>query len=78
MFWSMLGSIFGRNNDYTQPKIRPHMRRAKYTEPFETDCQGFNTRFSLYEIECKVKWGRPLTESEQKFYDYIQTTQEES
>ena len=69
----MLGSLFGRSNDYTKPSIRYHMRPAKYTEPFETDCAGFNTRFSLYDLECKVQWGKELTPAEQKFYDYIKS-----
>ena len=65
----MLGSLFSGRRDYT----RVIKRQPVQTEPFETDCAGFNTRFSLYELECKVKWGKELTPAEQKFYDYIQS-----
>ena len=67
----MIGSIWGRSNDYTKPSIRYHMRPAKYTEPFETDCAGFNTRFSLFDIEQKIHFCRDLTDAELKFYMHI-------
>lgn len=76
MFFSMLGSIFSGRKDYT--RVQPLPTPAKQLKPYKSDAVGFNTRFSLYDIECKVQWGKPLTEDEQEFYDYIRTTQEES
>ena len=67
--FSMLGSIFSGRRDYTTVV----KRKPVQTEPFETDCAGFNTRFSLHELECKVERGKELTPAEQKFYDYIQS-----
>ena len=64
--FSMLGSLFSGRRDYT----RVIKREPVQTEPYETDCAGFNTRFSLYDLECKEKWGVELTPAERKFLDY--------
>ena len=67
--FSMLGSVFSGRRDYTTVTSNAPVQ----TEPYDTDCAGFNTRFSLHDLECKVNRGVKLTPSEQKFYDYVKS-----
>lgn len=69
MFFSMLGSIFSGRKDYTRvPKRKPVQ-----TEPYISDVAGFNTRFSLHDLECKEQRGVELTPDELKFLNYVRS-----
>lgn len=52
-------------------QFRKQSKPAVQTEPYKSDMPGFNTRFSLFEIEQKIEFGVELTEDERKYYDYI-------
>ena len=67
MLFQLLGSVFSSRKDFT----RVIFRKPVQTEPFESDLPGFNTRFSLFEIEQKLEFGRGLTHEERKFYDHV-------
>lgn len=67
MFFSMLGSIFSGRKDFTAVKTRKPVQ----TEPYESDCPGFNTRFSFHDIDTRVRSGRAVTAAELQFYTYI-------
>ncbi|WNL50987.1 hypothetical protein SCREM2_gp68 [Synechococcus phage S-CREM2] len=67
MLFSMLGSLFSSRRDFTKVITR----RPVQTEPYNSDLPGFNTRFSLYDLECRVENGRGLTPEERKYYNYI-------
>ena len=67
--FSMLGSVFSGRRDYTQVP----QRKPVQTQPYISDVLGFNTRFSLYELECKERWGSELTPDERKFLDYVRS-----
>ena len=41
------------------------------TYPYASDCKGFNTRFSRYDIEQREKFGRPITKEEEQFLCYV-------
>ena len=67
--FSMLGSLFSGRRDYTKVIKRVPVQ----TEPYESDCVGFNTRFSLHDLECKEQRGVELTPAERKFLDYVRS-----
>ena len=67
MLFSMLGSIFSSRRDFTKVVKRAPVQ----TKPYESDLPGYNTRFSLHDLECRVAAGRPLTAAEREFYDYV-------
>ena len=46
-------------------------KRPAQTEPFVSDVPGFNTRFSLFDLECKIRRGATLTKDEQTYWDYV-------
>ena len=46
---------------------------AKQTFPYNSDCPGFNTRYSRFEIEQKEKFGRTLTLDEEQFLCYVRS-----
>ena len=67
MLFSMLGSIFSSRRDFTKVVKRPPVQ----TTPYKSDLPGFNTRFSLHELDQKVLAGRPLTPDEQEFWNHV-------
>ena len=67
--FSMLGSVFSGRRDYT----RVPQREPVQTEPYISDVTGFNTRFSLHDLECKEQRGAELTPDERKFLDYVRS-----
>ena len=67
--FSMLGSLFSGRRDYT----RVIKREPVQTEPYISDVPGFNTRFSLHDLECKEQWGKELTPAERKFLDHVRS-----
>lgn len=54
-------------------QFRKQEKPPVQTEPFKSDMIGFNTRFSFFEIEQKLTFGRPLTDDERQFYNYIKS-----
>lgn len=69
MFFSMLGSFLSQRKDFT----RVITRKPAQTEPFESDTPGYNTRFSLFDLEQRERFGKALTKEEQKYLDYIRS-----
>lgn len=48
-------------------------RPAAQTEPYKSDVPGFNTRFSLHDLETRDARGAELTRDERQFLDYIRS-----
>lgn len=67
MLFQLLGSVFSSRKDFT----RVISRKPVQTEPYNSDIPGYNTRFSLFELEQKVAFGRGLTPAESKYYEYV-------
>ena len=67
--FSMLGSVFSGRRDYTQVPQREPVQ----TEPYISDVPGFNTRFSLNDLETRERLGQELDSEEQKFLDYVRS-----
>ena len=65
----MLGSVFSGRRDYTKVT----KRAAVQSYPYKSDMVGFNTRFSLFELEQKEKFGTPLTPEEDQYLSYIRS-----
>lgn len=67
MLFQLLGSVLSSRKDFT----RVVTRKPVQTEPYDSDIPGHNTRFSLFELEQKVEFGRELTPAERKFYNHV-------
>ena len=57
-------------NSYPGTKVLKE-KPAVQSYPYKSDAVGFNTRFSRYELECKERWGKPLTRDEEQFLCYV-------
>ena len=55
------------------PGQRVNSRPPAQTEPFVSDCPGFNTRFSLFDLEQKEAFGKELTKDESKYLAYVRS-----
>lgn len=67
MLFSMFGSWLSSRRDFTKVVARKPVQ----TTPYESDLPGYNTRFSLHDLECRVAAGRPLTAAESQFYNHV-------
>ena len=53
----------GQYNKQAKPPVQ--------TYPYASDCKGFNTRFSRFDIEQREKFGHPLSKEEEQFLCYV-------
>ena len=58
---------------YPGTLIERNQRPAVQTFPYKSDIRGFNTRFSLYDLECKERQGVDLTKDEEQFLCYVRS-----
>jgi len=58
------------------PGDKVNQRPPVQTEPYKSDLPGFNTRFSLFDLENRAFWGHELTADEQQFLDYVRAKEE--